>query len=67
MKRPDNPCFGCEDRWVNEVTTCHATCTRYAKFQQQNRAFNDKMHVKGIADYGGGKWYQTCTGWWRKK
>lgn len=67
MKRPNNPCYGCTERWVNEVTNCHPTCKRYAEFQAMNRAFNDAMRKNSDAGYNGKKWYQSQTGWWRKQ
>lgn len=66
MKRPNNPCKGCKDRWVDETTTCHAKCLAYAEFNRLNQEYNDEVR-KNAVGYHAPNWYQTPTGWWRRK
>lgn len=43
---PQAPCKGCEDRWVNDVTTCHGTCERFLEFEKKRMAKRDEMRKK---------------------
>lgn len=43
---PQAPCKGCEDRWVNEQTTCHGTCERFLEFEKVRTAKRDEMRKK---------------------
>lgn len=66
MKKPLPPCKGCEDRWVTKDGTCHATCERYAEYCKLNEEYKAWLATQKEL-YNGTQWYQTCTGWWRKK
>lgn len=66
MKRPKPPCRNCEDRWVSKTTTCHATCERYIEYCRLNELWKQEMEKQKMI-YPEKVWYQTSTGWWRKK
>ena len=66
MKRPDVPCKDCDNRWVSEDETCHATCEKYAEFCRLNELFRASMEHRKDG-YSEKHWYQTQTGWWRRK
>ena len=66
MNKPLSPCHKCEERWVDKSTTCHSVCEKYAKFVQLNEEY--RAWLAGQKElYTGTQWYQTCTGYWRKK
>lgn len=66
MKRPNVPCLGCQDRFVTEDKTCHATCDRYKEYCQLNELYKASVATNS-PNYSLPKWYRTCTGYWRKK
>lgn len=39
--REDNPCHGCEERWVIGSRSCHSVCKRWLKRRQRIDAENE--------------------------
>lgn len=40
MRREDNPCYLCGDRW----SECHSNCERYAEFQRMHEVEKQREH-----------------------
>lgn len=40
MKKPENPCYGCDAR----MEGCHAFCERYDEFYKANAEYRDFIH-----------------------
>ena len=62
MKRPENPCYGCDAR----IEGCHAFCERYTRFAKDNEEYRNFIHEERRKDFVPGRPY-TPTERKRKK
>lgn len=44
------PCKGCQDRWVNENTTCHSECEKYKVWSTQQKRQKIKSNLQRKLD-----------------
>ena len=44
------PCKGCQDRWVNEHGTCHATCSKYKTWKKEQAHEKKEIKLKKSLD-----------------
>lgn len=41
--RPEAPCKGCSNRFIEGTTTCHSTCKDYIDFKRGKLELNSKI------------------------
>lgn len=57
MRKVECPCYGCEDRRVENDQSCHSTCERYAAYRAEldRRKEEERKRIEADGDFVGFK------------